>query len=126
MIWAGKQGMDCPALAAAACCCDTCCRCCCAAYLAAAACSQPAILTGLSAPYPACSVTYLKDELQMSSSQSATMTQIWSGTCYLTPLIGAFIAGGCSAPPSQVQSRPCNVARALVPRLRIIAQQGGP
>lgn len=52
------------------------------------------ILTGLSAPYPACSVTYLKDELQMSSSQSATMTQIWSGTCYLTPLFGAFIAGG--------------------------------
>ncbi|KAI7837321.1 hypothetical protein COHA_008836 [Chlorella ohadii] len=37
-------------------------------------------------------VTYLKDELQMSSSQSATLTQIWSGTCYLTPLLGAFIA----------------------------------
>lgn len=31
----------------------------------------------------------------MSSSKSASMTQIWSGTCYLTPLIGAFIAGLC-------------------------------
>lgn len=28
----------------------------------------------------------------MSSSKAASMTQIWSGTCYLTPLLGAFIA----------------------------------
>ncbi len=43
----------------------------------------------------------------MSSSQSATLTQIWSGTCYLTPLLGAFIAGGAS------HTRPAQADRKL-------------
>lgn len=37
-------------------------------------------------------MTYIKDELHMSSSSAATLTQVWSGTCYLTPLLGAFLA----------------------------------
>lgn len=35
----------------------------------------------------------------MSSSQAATLTNVWSGMCYCTPLLGAFLAGGWRACP---------------------------
>lgn len=37
-------------------------------------------------------ITYMTTELNYSNSQAATYQQIWSGMCYLTPLLGAFLA----------------------------------
>ncbi|KAL4452417.1 hypothetical protein ABPG75_008079 [Micractinium tetrahymenae] len=37
-------------------------------------------------------VTYMTSVLNMSNSQASSMTNIWSGTCYITPLLGAFLA----------------------------------
>eukprot|EP00249_Psilotum_nudum_P022039 c28351_g2_i1 orf=179-2056(-) len=37
-------------------------------------------------------VTYLKDVLHQSNSAAATNVTNWAGTCYITPMIGAFMA----------------------------------
>jgi peptide/histidine transporter 3/4 len=37
-------------------------------------------------------VTYLTNQMNYTTSQAASYNQIWSGTCYLTPLLGAFLA----------------------------------
>jgi len=37
-------------------------------------------------------ITYLTTELNYTNSQAATYQQVWSGMCYLTPLVGAFLA----------------------------------
>eukprot|EP00889_Picochlorum_renovo_P008597 jgi/Picre1/35627/NNA_003088.t1 len=37
-------------------------------------------------------ITFLTGELNISNSSAASFVNIWSGTCYLTPLIGAFFA----------------------------------
>ena len=37
-------------------------------------------------------MTYLTGELGYSTSSAAALVNIWSGTCYLTPLLGAFFA----------------------------------
>lgn len=37
-------------------------------------------------------ITFLTGELNYSNSSAASFVNIWSGTCYLTPLIGAFFA----------------------------------
>lgn len=35
---------------------------------------------------------YLKTQLNATTSSAAALVNIWSGTCYLTPLLGAWIA----------------------------------
>ncbi|PSC73968.1 NRT1 PTR FAMILY -like [Micractinium conductrix] len=37
-------------------------------------------------------VQYMVEVLHMSNGEAATQTNIWSGTCYVTPLVGAFLA----------------------------------
>jgi hypothetical protein len=37
-------------------------------------------------------ITYLTGELGYSNSTAAALVNIWSGTCYLTPLLGALVA----------------------------------
>jgi peptide/histidine transporter 3/4 len=37
-------------------------------------------------------ITYLTGKLGQSNSSSAAAVNAWSGTCYVTPLLGAFIA----------------------------------
>ena len=37
-------------------------------------------------------VTYLTNQLNYSNSQAASFVNIWSGTCYLTPVLGAYLA----------------------------------
>jgi peptide/histidine transporter 3/4 len=37
-------------------------------------------------------VLYLKNHLHQSSAAAAKSISNWTGTCYLTPLIGAFLA----------------------------------
>lgn len=37
-------------------------------------------------------ITYMTSQLNYTNAQAASYQQIWSGCCYLTPLIGAFLA----------------------------------
>lgn len=37
-------------------------------------------------------ITYMTSELAYTNAQAASYQNIWSGMCYLTPLIGAFLA----------------------------------